>query len=162
MPWDGAHMSRDLLLEREWLVTNGLGGYASGTVSGAVTRRYHGLLIAALPAPLVIFVTGYDQHALAAFEADALAYLLKPVEPERLAQAVARACKLGAIAADRQRESEHILRVARAAPKLLHQIVCRKRDRLLLMPPEQILWFQVEDGIVKAHTAADTFWGSYK
>ena len=45
-------MSRDLLLEREWLVTNGLGGYASGTVSGAVTRRYHGLLIAALPAPL--------------------------------------------------------------------------------------------------------------
>jgi predicted glycogen debranching enzyme len=52
MPWDGAHMSRELLLDREWLVTNGLGGYASGTVSGAVTRRYHGLLIAALPAPL--------------------------------------------------------------------------------------------------------------
>lgn len=39
-------------LTREWLVTNGLGGYASGTLSGAVTRRYHGLLIAALPAPL--------------------------------------------------------------------------------------------------------------
>ena len=52
MPWDGAHMSRELLLNREWLVTNGLGGYASGTVSGAVTRRYHGLLIAALPGPL--------------------------------------------------------------------------------------------------------------
>ncbi|MDC0682278.1 amylo-alpha-1,6-glucosidase [Sorangium atrum] len=39
-------------LTREWLVTNGLGGYASGTVSGAVTRRFHGLLISALPAPL--------------------------------------------------------------------------------------------------------------
>ena len=38
--------------DAEWLVTNGLGGYASGTVSGPVTRRYHGLLIAALPAPL--------------------------------------------------------------------------------------------------------------
>ena len=37
---------------REWLVTNGLGGYASGTVAGAVTRRYHGLLVASLPAPL--------------------------------------------------------------------------------------------------------------
>ena len=47
-----------------------------------------------LPPPLVIFVTGYDQHALAAFEANALAYLLKPVEPERLAQAVDRARKL--------------------------------------------------------------------
>src|SRR5688572_7405862 len=41
-----------LLLHQQWLVTNGLGGYASGTISGAVTWRYHGLLIAALPAPL--------------------------------------------------------------------------------------------------------------
>src|SRR2546429_8971065 len=39
------------LLRREWLVTNGLGGYASGTISGTVSWRYHGLLIAALPAP---------------------------------------------------------------------------------------------------------------
>ncbi len=38
-------------LRQEWLVTNGMGGYASGTVSGAITRRYHGLLIAALPNP---------------------------------------------------------------------------------------------------------------
>lgn len=42
----------ELLLGREWLATNGLGGYASGTISGACTRRYHSLLIAALPAPL--------------------------------------------------------------------------------------------------------------
>ena len=39
-------------LNKQWLVSNGLGGYASGTISGAVTWRYHGLLIAALPAPL--------------------------------------------------------------------------------------------------------------
>ena len=39
------------ILRREWLLTNGLGGYASGTVSGMVSRRYHGLLTAALPAP---------------------------------------------------------------------------------------------------------------
>jgi glycogen debranching enzyme len=42
----------EALLTREWLVGNGLGGYASGTVGGAPTRRFHGLLIAALPAPL--------------------------------------------------------------------------------------------------------------
>ena len=36
---------------REWLVTNGLGGFASATISGEITRRYHGFLIAALPAP---------------------------------------------------------------------------------------------------------------
>ena len=39
------------LLQRQWLATNGLGGYASGTISGSVTWRYHGLLIAALPSP---------------------------------------------------------------------------------------------------------------
>ncbi len=37
--------------QREWLVTNGLGGFASGTVAGSSTRRYHGLLIAALQPP---------------------------------------------------------------------------------------------------------------
>jgi predicted glycogen debranching enzyme len=41
----------DSLRRREWIVTNGLGGYASGTISGVITRRYHGYLIAALPNP---------------------------------------------------------------------------------------------------------------
>jgi predicted glycogen debranching enzyme len=41
-----------LLQTREWMVTNGLGGYAAGTLSGVPTRRSHGLLIASLPAPL--------------------------------------------------------------------------------------------------------------
>jgi two-component system LytT family response regulator len=112
--------------------------------------------------PLVIFATGYDQHALSAFEANALAYLLKPVEPERLAQAVERARKLSAATRDGERERKHILQVARETPKILRQIVCRKHDRLVLMAPEQIFWFQVEDGIVKAHTGADTFGVSYQ
>ena len=112
---------------------------------------------AEVPLPLVIFVTGYDQHALAAFEANALAYLLKPVEAERLAQAVDRACRL-----DRERERERLMRVAREAPKPLRQIVCRRRDRAVLLPPEQILWFQVAEGIVRAHTAAETFWVNYQ
>jgi predicted glycogen debranching enzyme len=51
MLWDSTDSTREILLSREWLVTNGLGGYASGTISGAITRRYHGLLIAALPTP---------------------------------------------------------------------------------------------------------------
>jgi predicted glycogen debranching enzyme len=42
----------ELMLGREWLVTNGLGGFASGTVAGVPTRRYHGLLVSALSAPL--------------------------------------------------------------------------------------------------------------
>lgn len=51
--WPGAATSDpEALVTKEWLVANGLGGYASGTVSGAITRRYHGLLISALAGPL--------------------------------------------------------------------------------------------------------------
>jgi predicted glycogen debranching enzyme len=52
MPWPGKHdHPAEAGLNCEWLVTNGLGGYASGTLAGVITRRYHGYLIAALPAP---------------------------------------------------------------------------------------------------------------
>lgn len=44
--------SLEIAERREWLVTNGIGGYASGTISGNLTRRYHGLLVAALNPPL--------------------------------------------------------------------------------------------------------------
>ncbi len=53
IPWKkGESGDPTPLLDREWLVTNGLGGYASGTLSGVATRRYHGLLVAAHQAPL--------------------------------------------------------------------------------------------------------------
>ncbi|MDZ4800787.1 MAG: amylo-alpha-1,6-glucosidase [Bryobacteraceae bacterium] len=48
--WPGK-AGAEMILDREWIVTNGLGGYASGTVAGVITRRFHGLLIAALPSP---------------------------------------------------------------------------------------------------------------
>src|SRR5438874_7540590 len=46
----------DAALRREWLETNGLGGFASSTIIGANTRRYHGLLMAALKPPVERFV----------------------------------------------------------------------------------------------------------
>jgi predicted glycogen debranching enzyme len=52
IPWSGIAGNEDELLDREWLVTNGLGGYASGTVAAVITRGFHGYLIAALPSPL--------------------------------------------------------------------------------------------------------------
>ena len=68
----------DAALRREWLVTNGLGGYASGTIAGVNTRRYHGLLVAALAPPvertvLVAGLVGWvshegQRHSLAANE----------------------------------------------------------------------------------------------
>jgi predicted glycogen debranching enzyme len=50
---------------REWLITNGIGGYGCGTVAGLLTRRYHGLLIAALDPPLgrALLLTKLDEIA---------------------------------------------------------------------------------------------------
>ena len=51
-------------LDREWLVTNGLGGYASSSLAGAATRSYHGLLVAALHPPVerTVLVTKVDEE----------------------------------------------------------------------------------------------------
>ena len=115
-----------------------------------------------VPLPLVIFATGYDQHALSAFEVNALAYLLKPVEPDRLAQAVERARRLNAFSDGKEAERRNLLRAAREGPSILRRVVCRARDRLVLLPVEQILWFQVEGGLVKAKSATESFLVNYQ
>lgn len=109
----------------------------------------------AVPYPLVVFVTGYDRHALEAFEANALAYLLKPVETDRLATVVERASKL--CAPEQQRVHAQL---AHTAP--LTQVVGRKRDRFILMNPADILYFTTEDGLVKAKTATDSYLVNYQ
>ncbi len=69
----------DAALSREWLVTNGLGGFASGTVAGVNTRRYHGLLVASMNPPVQrmvllaaveewLMATGADPQPLSAQE----------------------------------------------------------------------------------------------
>lgn len=64
----GREICGDLALAqaREWLVTNGIGGYASGTVAGMLTRRYHGLLVAALNPPVgrTLILTKLDESIL--------------------------------------------------------------------------------------------------
>lgn len=53
-------------LDREWLVTNGIGGYASGSILGATTRSYHGLLVASLHPPVerTVMVTKVDEEVV--------------------------------------------------------------------------------------------------
>ena len=119
-------------------------------------------LPATVPLPLVIFVTGFDQHALAAFQAHALAYLLKPVDPDELTPALDRARKLHAADGEKQTAQQQLLAAARIEPVMLRQIVGRKHDRLILLSPDQVLWFEVESGIVKARTATETYWVNYQ
>ena len=61
-----ALLDQDAWLSREWLVTNGLGGYASGTLLGAPTRRYHGMFVPDLPAPWgrTVMIPRLDEEAV--------------------------------------------------------------------------------------------------
>ena len=65
-PW-GENLDPEFLRQREWMVTNGLGGYASGTLLGLPTRRYHGAFVPNLPAPRgrTMMVPRLDEEILA-------------------------------------------------------------------------------------------------
>jgi len=119
-------------------------------------------LPASAPRPLVVFVTGFDEHALAAFEANALAYLLKPVETERLDAVLERASKLCDAENLRKEDERAVAELARANIPVLKQVVGRKRDRFVLLAPGDVLFFSAEDGLIKAKTAADSFLVNYQ
>ena len=114
------------------------------------------------PRPLIVFVTGFDRHALEAFEANALAYLLKPVETEQLATVLERAAKLCAFEKLRAEEDRAVAEMARSRPAVLDQIVGCKRDRFVLLNPDDILYFCAEDGLVRAKTAAESYVVNYQ
>jgi DNA-binding LytR/AlgR family response regulator len=115
-----------------------------------------------LPRPLIIFVTGFDRHALQAFEANALAYLLKPVEDEQLATVLERASKLCAFEKLRNEEDHAVNEVVRSRSLVLEQIVGCKRDRFVLLSPDEILYFNAEDGLVRAKTASESYVVNYQ
>ena len=119
-------------------------------------------LPAEMPRPLIIFVTGFDRHALAAFEANALAYLLKPVEKEQLALVLERAAKLCAFERLRAEEERLVAEVARSRAPALEQIVGCKRDRYVLLNPDDILYFSADNGLVKAKTATESYVVNYQ
>src|SRR6266545_1570940 len=98
--------------------------------------------------PLVVFTTGYDQHALAAFEANAVAYLLKPVEAERLAQVIDRAWRIHSFEAQRGAERRTLSSFIQNAPAPLQQVVGRKRDRFFLLSPEEMFFRAHRSAIV--------------
>lgn len=92
------------------------------------------------PAPAVVFVTAFDRYALQAFDAAALDYLLKPVEPERLARAVQRLL-------ERDRPA--------AAPALpAQQLLIADRGRVHVVDCAQIDWLEAADNYVAVHVGA--------
>jgi two-component system, LytTR family, response regulator len=104
--------------------------------------------------PLVVIVTAYDQHAIQAFEAGAIDYLLKPISQDRLAQAVERAMRLrnrpGAMA-ERLANIQEIAESPQVRPA--RRIVARSGDEYLLLNSEEVFAFQAEGDLVWIITA---------
>jgi len=89
--------------------------------------------------PRVVFTTAYDKHAVRAFEVNALDYLLKPIEPERLAAAVARAQAAAASAPG----------AAATSGTVLERLFLRDGDRCWFVPLREVKLFTAEGNYVR-------------
>ena len=111
--------------------------------------------------PLIVFVTAYDEHALAAFEANAVAYLLKPVNEERLATVVSRLNQLVGSPSEAAAEATRSSAIASARPQLLHHVLAVQRDGYILIPLNEVCFFQVDNGVTNVRTATATYRTNY-
>jgi two-component system, LytTR family, response regulator len=106
----------------------------------------------------IIFVTAYDQHAIEAFEVNAIDYLLKPVDPARLDLAVKRARRLVAFERSPDRASEAVGAAPGVTAEQLEQIVERvaerrnRRERLAIKVGERFLLVQADDVVFASLT----------
>jgi len=111
-------------------------------IDGLETARH---LSAFEPRPAVVFCTAYDDHALSAFEAEAIDYLVKPVRPERLAAALER---VRTFAAGRERTA-----VAPGDGRRRSHLCARLRGSLRLIPIDEVHYLHAEEKYVIVHHA---------
>jgi two-component system LytT family response regulator len=111
--------------------------------------------------PLIVFVTAYDDYALAAFEANAVAYLLKPVAEEKLETVVNRIEQLARSPREAQREAARTTAIATTKTQPLHHVLAVQRDGYALIPLGDVCYFQVEDGVTHVKTATASFRTNY-
>jgi two-component system LytT family response regulator len=118
--------------------------------------------------PLIVFVTAYDRHAVKAFEVHALDYVLKPVDPERLREAIERAAstlsrQTTVSLADRLEgflsEAARTLRGAESPTVRPSErfVVRGADDRVSLLELEHIEWFESEGNYVRVHSRGRSY-----
>jgi two-component system LytT family response regulator len=105
--------------------------------------------------PVIVIVTAFDQHAVEAFEAGAIDYLLKPVNEVRLRKAVERA---GALQGKPLQVAEHLANIAStpadaSGKSQVRKIVGRSGEEYVLLDADEVLAFQVEGELVWIVTA---------
>jgi len=104
--------------------------------------------------PAVVFVTAFDEYAVKAFDADALDYILKPFEAERLERAVARVReRLAGASASAKAAVQHAAK--RAGP--VRRLAAKRGSRFVIVPVKDIFRVAIEDKLVFAHTEKERF-----
>jgi two-component system LytT family response regulator len=115
--------------------------------------------------PLVVFVTAFDRHALKAFEVHALDYVLKPVDPVRLREALERAASLLSLKREASLADRLEGLLAQQAPVTPQhvpvppsgRIVVRDGERLVLLDVEDVEWFESAGNYVRVHSGGRVF-----
>jgi two-component system LytT family response regulator len=110
-----------------------------------------------LNAPAIVFVTAYDEYAVKAFEANALDYILKPVQPERLYKALRRIRdRLAKRAADRSAEQDaRIAEIVNQRSGPVMRLAARRGKRIVIVPVREVIRVEIEDKLVFACTAKE-------
>jgi two-component system LytT family response regulator/two-component system response regulator LytT len=108
----------------------------------------------------IIFVTAYDQHAIEAFEVNAVDYLLKPVDEKRLELAVARA-RARIEAADRG-QLEKIVELVAGRQTRRERLAIKVGDRFLLIQAEEIVFASAGDDSITVATDQHTGLSNYR
>lgn len=107
-------------------------------------------------APAIVFVTAYDQHAIEAFEVNAVDYLLKPVEPARLDTAVQRVRRRHVEAQPLNDQLQRIVELVERRQSRREQVAVKVGERFLLVQTEEIIFASMADesiNIVTSHVA---------
>lgn len=107
-------------------------------------------------APLIIFATAFNEYAVKAFEANAVDYILKPLQPHRVKQAVEKL----RVAMNRDRTDydsalREVLQHFRTAPPI--KIAARKGKRIVLLPVKDVTHVSITDKIVFIYTALERY-----
>jgi two-component system LytT family response regulator len=103
--------------------------------------------------PPTVFTTAFNQHAIQAFEVSALDYLLKPIDPERMAKALdrVRAWHRSSKASDIQVQLEGLLTMVRQEENYLTRILVKQDDHHVILKVGDIQWVEAEDNYVRLH-----------
>jgi two-component system, LytTR family, response regulator len=112
--------------------------------------------------PLVIFVTAYDQHAIRAFEVNAVDYVLKPVDPDRLKDALEKAARQRSLeqSASLADRLEGLLATATPAASSTapsNRIVVPDGDRLSFVDIRTVDWIEASGNYVRIHAGARSY-----